>query len=128
VLEVRVDRALGDAKLLCDVTVGHSLADQRRDLPLPAGQQAGRALAARCGRQFVGVRHHDRNHEVERAAGAIAEQRRVAVLAERLLSMSEGGAMASQPGDRRGIVSQCTTTIRLLGATGVTPGPRRIWI
>jgi hypothetical protein len=40
-LEVRVDGALGDAELLRDVTVGHSLADQRRDLPLPAGQQAG---------------------------------------------------------------------------------------
>jgi hypothetical protein len=38
VLEVRVDGALGDAELPRDVTVGHSLADQRRDLPLPAGQ------------------------------------------------------------------------------------------
>ena len=43
VLEVRVDGALGDAELLRDVAVGHPLADQRRDLPFPAGQQAGRA-------------------------------------------------------------------------------------
>jgi hypothetical protein len=42
-------------------------------------------VAARRGRQFVGVRHRERDHEVERTAGAVAEQRRVAVLAERLL-------------------------------------------
>jgi hypothetical protein len=30
VLEVRVDGALGDAELPRDVTVGHSLTDQRR--------------------------------------------------------------------------------------------------
>ena len=47
-LEVRVDGALGDAKVLRDVAVGHPLADQRRDLPFPAGQQAGRALAAQA--------------------------------------------------------------------------------
>jgi len=40
VLEVRVNGALGDAELPRDVTVGHSLADQRRDLPFPAGQSA----------------------------------------------------------------------------------------
>ena len=44
--------------------------DQRRDLPFPAGQQAGRALAARRARQFVGVRHRELDHEVERAVGA----------------------------------------------------------
>jgi len=61
VLEVRVDGALGDTEVLRDVAVGHALADQRRDLPFPAGQQAGRALAARRGRQFVGVRHRERD-------------------------------------------------------------------
>jgi hypothetical protein len=41
----------------------------------------------------------------------------------RLLSMSEGGAMASQPGGRRDIVSQSTTTIRFPSATGRHAGP-----
>src|SRR5215471_402439 len=121
VLDVRIDRALGQEQPLGDLPVAESLRDERGDLLLPPGERfvLGAVRRVRDGRALT-PRHRDRRGERERRA---APPGRLVPFVPQLLPCGVRGA-APDLGVRRPRRDRCVENLpQPVAGTGQHGGP-----